>query len=394
MWFRHLSLKIWDFMLIGIDGHNLEENRTGVGRFLWNILKEWEKSDTDDYQFILYFKNSVPKDLSFFWYSKSKILKAPLGIKSNFLFMQWLLPKAAKKDRVDILFCPAYIKPIFYKIKTAVIIHDIIYQAHPEWYNWNSFLEKIIYKSIFKLSAKKADLIFTPSNFSKKEIIKYYKITENEITVIPLGVDNEFLYQSAIKDEKISEIKNKYKIKDKFIFYVGSIFSRRHVPELLAAFEDILRLKPDYQLLLGGKNYTKPFIDIDGLIKQINQKLNKKAIIHIDYIETKDLVWLYKLCDLFVWLSDYEGFGLPPLEALACGAIVVTSKKGSIPEIVDDAVIYIKNNKNPQEIIQALIKGLNDNKLRENLKAKSKTVINKFSWQMSAWTILEKINQL
>jgi len=376
-------------MKIGIDAHDLEGRPTGVGRVLINLLREWSKFKLpNDLKFILYFKREIPDDLelpdSLF---EKKLLRAPFNFQSNTLFMHRLLPKAAKKDKVDILFCPGYIAPIFYQGKIALTLHDIIYQARPKLYNWSSFWDKILLKEFSRISAKKAKIIFTPSEFSKKEILEHYQVTADKIFVTPLAADE--LFKQINNQDKLAGFKNKYQIKDKFIFYIGSIFNRRHLPEAIKAFEKIGKQLPDYQFLIIGTNHTSPFIDVDGLIRGVNQRLGRPAVLRQDYLKGQDLVAFYNAADLLIWLSDYEGFGLPILEAMACGTSVITSPFGSIPEVAGDSAIYIQDSKNIQEISQAIYQGLTDENLRQKLISQGLAQAKKFSWSRCARQTLQ-----
>ena len=164
-------------MKIGIDAKDLEGNRTGVGRYLLNLLKYWRGEDI-----VLYFKKEIPDlDLPF--------EKKVLNNSSNAWHMHFALPRAAKKDKVDLLFCPAYISPLFYSGKTALTLHDIVYEVRPEIYNWPSIWDKFLLKKVSKISARKASVIFVPSEYSKKEIIEHYQISPDKICVTYLGVD-------------------------------------------------------------------------------------------------------------------------------------------------------------------------------------------------------------
>jgi len=373
-------------MKIGIDTHDLEGQPTGVGRYLINLLEQWDKFDLpSDLKFILYFKKDVP-DLNLSNLFERKLLDS----NSNAFFVHYLLPRAARKDRVDILFCPAYIAPIFYQGKIALTLHDIIYQAQPELYNWPGFWDKILLKKVSRISAQKAEVIFTPSEFSKKEILKHYQVAADKVFVTLEAADNSF--RQITDKDKLVEIKKKYQIKDKFIFYVGSIFNRRHLPEIIKAFEKIGKQLPNYQFLISGVNHTSPFIDIDGLIKGVNQQLGRSAILHQDYLKSQDLVALYNAVDLLIWLSDYEGFGLPILEAMACGTPVITSPLGSIPEVAGDAAIYIQDSKNIQEISQAIEHGLTDENLRQKLIKQGLAQAKKFSWSRCARQTLQGLS--
>ena len=347
-------------MKIGIDCHNLETLRTGAARYLMNLLKHWANKN---HEFILYFKNKIPADIPDSDNFQKKILKT----NRNVLFVHYSLCWAATKDRVDILFCPAYVAPIFYKGKIALVLHDIIYEARPDLYNWPSIFDRILLKKVSKISAKKAKVIFTCSQFSKKEILKYYKVDPKKVYVVPLAAEESF----RVIPETFSVLKKKYGIKDKFIFYVGDILKRRFVIETIEAFVKVADKLPNYQFLIGGKNYT-------------DQKIKGRGIVHVDYIDEKDLPLLYNAADLFIWLSSYEGFGLPPLEAMACGTPVVTTKMGSLPEAVGNAAIFVKNPEDIEEISRTIYKGLTDKNLQEELIKKGLEQAKKFSWQKTA----------
>ena len=296
-----------------------------------------------------------------------------------------------------------YFDALFYQEKIALALHDIIYEARPELYNWPSFLDKILLRKVSKISARKAAVIFTCSEFSQKEILKYYQVSPDKVFVIPLAADECFYSQTGSLS---SRIKEKYQIKDKFIFYIGSIFNRRHLPEIIQAFGNLTSKLPDYQFLIIGVNHTSPFtprlsrikkilrraqslkgagfIDIDGLISQVNQNLNRQVILRKDYSSEEDLTFLYSAADLLIWLSDYEGFGLPILEAMASAVPVITNPAASIPEVAGEAAIYVQDPKNIDEISQAIYRGLTDEQMRQDLIKRGLEQAQKFSWPRCA----------
>jgi len=361
-------------MKIGIDCHNLEGKRMGVGRYLFNLLQCWSKPDSDA-EFILYFKNHIPDDIPQGKNSRSEILKT----ESNAAFEHFLLPKAVREDKIDLFFSPSYILPlrISRKIKTAVAVHDISYEAHPEWFSWQN---RILLRRVSKRSIKRADIIFTPSEFTKKEILKYYRISAEKIFVVPLATDEKFRQT----ENNSKPIKEKYKINNKFIFYIGAIFSRRFVPECIEAFKQVAEKFPDHQFLISGTNYMYPAVDIGYIIKKANEDIGREAILHTDYVDENDLVYLYNHADLFIWLSSYEGFGLPPIEALACGTPVITTKMGSLAEAVGDSAVFIKNPEDVKEIGAAMEKILSNESLANELIKKGSKQAQKFSWEKTA----------
>jgi len=378
--------------VIGVDAHNLEGNRTGAGRYLFNLLQEWKiancKSQIADCKFILYFKDEIPSDLP-----QSELFESKLSnVSSTAKFIHWDLWCAAKNDKVDILFCPAYVAPVFWRGKLALILHDIIYEARPEWFNWQSPADKILLKWVSKKAARKAKIIFTPSEFSRQEIIKFYQVAPEKVKMVSAAADPGLqLELTEDTQAEIEKIKIKYGLKDKYVFYVGSIFSRRHLPEIIEAFFNLAKERSDYQFLIGGKNYTHPHLDIDKLIEQKNNALGRKAIIKVDFIGDFDLKLLYSACAFFIYLSDYEGFGLPPLEAMSAGALVITSDHTSLKEVAGEAALLMKDNSDIQEIYRAMKQLVSDENLRNDLIKKGKEQAARFSWTRCAQDILNAL---
>ncbi len=375
-------------MLIGIDAHNLEGGRTGVGRYLFNLLKIWAILPREkNTKFILYFKDEIPANLPQSELLECKLLK----VGSTAKFTHWDLPRAAQKDNLDILFCPAYVAPLFYKGKIALTLHDISYETRPAEFNWPSFADRILLRWVSKRSAKKATVIFTPSEFSRQEIIKYYKIEPKKIVTTYLAVAEEIRnFNRETASQEIEAIKIKYGLKNNFIFYVGSIFSRRHLKEVIKAFSYLVKEKDGWQLLLGGRDYTSGQ-SVLKLIAKKNKEFNREAILRVDFINDNDLKLLYSACAFFVWLSDYEGFGLPVLEAMSLGVPVLTSRSSSLVEVASQATLLIENNLNVEEIHWAMKRLAEDKQLWLELSRTGKRRAEKFSWQICAEKTLEKL---
>lgn len=371
-------------MIIGIDAHNLEGKRTGVGRYLFNLLKNWQGADS---RFILYFKDEIPPDIPRLEAFECKLLK----IGSTAKFMNWDLVRAAKKDKVDVLFCPDYRAPVFYSGKTAITLHDISYEAHPEWFNWPSPADRILLKWASKKTAKKAQAILVPTDFVKKEVVKLYKLPPEKVFITPEAVD-AVLSEGVVSQDQVAAFKQKYGLKN-FSFYVGSIFTRRHLPEIIAAFSRLAEEKGDWQFLVAGKDRTKGKI-VDKAARSLNESLKREAIIRVDFIEDLELKLAYSACAFFIWLSDYEGFGLPPLEAMANGAPVITSNGTSLSEVAGQAALLVQNNSDTEEIRLAMQKLMQDEAFKQELVSKGKEQIKRFSWEKCAAETLKILSNV
>ena len=375
-------------MKIAIDARSLEGAKTGVDRYLSNLLRYWKNNN--EHKFTLYFKDTLPDDdlLKSDNFTK-KLLKNPFGFSSNFFFQHSLLPYHLKKDNADFFFSPFYLKPFYCPVKSSVVLHDISYEAHPEWFDRKN---RFILKTLSKFSAKNADAIFTVSDYSKSEIIKYYKLDPDKITVMHLAPDESF---AKIDDlEKVKAVKKKYGINNKFILCIGSMFNRRHIPEIIKAFEKVgVQNFEPLQLLIIGKNHTHPFIDINGKIKTANENFSRKAIAHFDFVDEDELLALYSSCEINIYLSDYEGFGLPVIEAQFFGKPVITSHNSSLMEVGSNSVEFVKNN-TTEEIYKSLRKIISDENYKKDLIKHGGENIKRFSWERCAKETIKKIENI
>lgn len=412
----------------------MEKERTGVGRYLINLLQQWNKLNfprksagaasavgkrstnfpaaqrvppwrdersalisvknseglhsIDNLKFILYFHKSIPDDdfLDNPIFEK-KLLKSPYQIKlgtgqvwpkpSFLVYFLFLLPLSLKKDKVDLAFFPGYMVPMTYFGKSVIVLHDVAFFAHPEWF---IFRFRLPYQIFSWFGAKISKKIITVSEFSKKEVLKYCKVNPEKIFVTPLGVDEKF---EIITDEIILDnVKRKYRIKKYFALQLGQIFYRRHVLETISAFEKVAKKLPDFQLLVVGKNWLKE--NLEEIIEKTNLKIGRNAIIWQKFVSDEDLVLLYNAAGLSLYLSDYEGFGLPPLEAMACGTPVLTTGFAALGEISGDCALVVEDPQNPTEIAKKIYLGLTDMELRNELIKKGLEKVKKYSWEKCA----------
>jgi len=365
---------------IGIDARSLEGSKTGVGRYLENLLKFWRAAS--DYEFFLFFKQEIPKDE----FLESKNFKLILKqSRSNFIFTHFTLPSLIKKYQCDIFFAPGYIAPLFIKTPYALTLHDIIFEARPDLYNWPSKADIFNLKLVAKISAKNAKIIFTPSQFTKNEVIKYYKIEPSKIIVTPLAPDPRF---------QQTKFKNELK-KDNFFIFVGACFDRRHVIELISAIAKLKKNNYNVSLIIAGPDLTNKK-NIAKIAQNINKSFNDEVIIYKPYIETKDLVLLYSKTTSAVYLSEYEGFGLPIIEAMACGAPVITGPAQALKETAGSSAIILESLK-VDEIYNNLKLILDNDNLKKELSLKSLKRAKEFSWQQTAnntLLALEKLNNV
>ncbi len=248
--------------------------------------------------------------------------------------------------------------PFINQIKTIITVHDLIPIKYPKYFpkGVKGFIKWQIQKKLLGYS----DAILTDSQASARDIINITGIRKEKVKVISLGVNEEF---KKVNKSEILHIKNKYNLPDKYLLYVGDINYNKNIPGLLQAYSFIKKDFPSLRLVLVGEGFVRPSPSLSD-IKIIIKSLNIEDSVQIlGRVELKDLVGLYNLATLYVQLSFDEGFGLPVLDAMACGCPVLCSRAGSIPEIAGDCAIFV-DPYNFEDIHKKMLAALkNDHKI-------------------------------
>ena len=264
--------------------------------------------------------------------------------------------------------------------KTIVTCHDIIPIAYYHTRN-----------PIWKLNAKglrKAEKIITVSEFSKKDISRYIKYPEEKIEIIPPAVDHNLYYQNRNK-----AVLKKYRIEEteKVVLYVGAEEPRKNIQFLINSLSKLKNRIPQVKLLkVGMPNYIGVR---EKLLKHIESLNLQKDVIFTGYVSESELAEIYNAVDLFVFPSLYEGFGMPPLEAMACGTPVITSNTSSLPEVVGDAAIVV-DPYDANKLVEEMYQLLTDDGLKEEMIRKGLRRSKMFSWDKSARETLRVYKEL
>jgi len=287
------------------------------------------------------------------------------------LFFQ--LPKILAKKGVDIVIEPAHFGPFNLpkKIKRVTVIHDMTVFLYPEYHVFSSqYLQRKILPSILKNS----DQIITNSKNTTKDLINYFPFVKNKTTSILLGKDESFKPQID-RDVLINN-----KINQPYILYVGTLEPRKNVSSLIEAFNVFKQQtgKPHQLVLIGKKGWKSK-----GIFEAIHQSPFVKDIILAGYVPKKELPIFYSMAEIFVYPSVYEGFGLPILEAMACGTPVITSGISSLPEVGGSAVLY-SNPNSVTELSQHIITLCSDSDIRKKYSQLGLNQSAQFSWKKTA----------
>lgn len=353
-------------MRIGIDCRYLREPPRGVGHYLINILARFD-SDNGDF---------------FYLYSPGPIRNNPQG--ENFVIRKgrfplpgtfWLQTEGKHlitSDRLDTFWAPCDILPLGLTNKTRKVlsVHDLNHLYFPQTMaNYNL----LVHKLFFSQSLKIADHIITMTNFIKQDIISRFEVPTKKITAIYEGVNEKF---RPYPKNEVQEVLNRFGLEKPYILSVGTLEPRKNYPTLLQAFKN---LKNDYNLVIVGKKGWKA----NKIFATIRRLRLENEVIILGYVKDEDLPYLYNGAELFVFPSLYEGFGLPVLEAMACGVPVICSNSSSLPEVGEDAVLYFESNSTDDLIAKMQIL-LTNEQLRNTLREKGIEQAKKFDWKKTA----------
>jgi len=378
-------------MKIGIDVRCLAEGRrTGVEEYTLNILRHLFAIDQKN-DYVLFLNSFREPETSLNWIEKYpnvtlKRFRFPNKLL-NLFFWYFGWPKIDKMlGGVDIFFMPNI---IFFglskKAKLISTIHDLSFERYPEFFSFKRRLWHVFVNP--KKICRRADKIIAVSESTKNDLISLYKINPEKVHVIYNGLAEKFRVIDR-NDEKLIKIKEKYQLPYKFILYFGTIEPRKNVISVLKAFERLKKSGSEeakkFKLVIAGSDGWSS----EEAYSLIKNSQWKEEIILINNVQEEDKEYFYNLASVFVYPSFFEGFGFPPLEAMACGVPVIASNNSSIAEIVGEAGILIDPAK-PQEIFQALQEILSDKDLREKLAQKGLQKAKEFQWKTGAQELLK-----
>ncbi len=349
---------------------------TGVGHYTYQIAKHLRTIDSsNDYT---YFYGYYSKKLFTYKENRGKFYRIKEIVKKNHTVSLALrgLSGAINKfssSNFDLYFEPNTI-PINIRAKYIItMVPDFSLKVHPEWHP----KDRVVYfERNFIKNVDRIDRIIVISDYIKRSAMELFKFPESKLKTIYLGIDTGVFKVYAPQD--LLHVKERYSLPHNFILFVGSIEPRKNLKNLLLSYR-ILREKTgrDFKLVLAGfKGWeNKAIMDLLDSVRN--------EVLYIGYIPDEELGKLYNLADLFVFPSFYEGFGLPPLEAMACGCPVVTSRAASLPEVCGDAAYYV-DPYDTESIADGMYNVLIDSLLRQNLINKGLERSRLFSWKDSA----------
>lgn len=365
-----MSDKLRKTMRIVLDARKLHD--FGIGTYIRNLVTELGHLDHDSAYVLL---------------TKAADADAAAAAGPNFravvetsrpysLSEQWRVPMAVARARADLLHEPHYVLPPLTRCRTVVTIHDCIHLRFTEYLpNRAAF---VYAHAMIRLAARKADRVLTVSDASKRDILHYTGVAPEKVVVVHNGLDARF---AAVPDaEAMDRVRQRFQLDHPFVLYVGNIKPHKNLERLIAAFASMRTDGPDgLKLVVIGDETSKH----PGLRQAVHRHRLDKHVRFFGFQPAATLVTFYRLARAFAFPSLYEGFGLPPLEAMANETPVVTSNLSSLPEVTGDAALLV-DPYDVASIADGIRRAVTDEPLRQQLIAKGRARAKQFSWARAA----------
>jgi glycosyltransferase involved in cell wall biosynthesis len=349
----------------------------GIGTYIRNLVRHMARLDrSTEYVLIV-----QPADIEIAADLGENFRTVPDWSRNYSVREQFTVPLDLRREGIDLFHAPHYVLPPLTPCKAVVTIHDCIHLRFPQYLP--NRLAYVYARSSLWMATHRAARVLTVSETSKRDILRYFKVPENKIDVIYNAIDERLL--EAPTAAEVDLVRERYQLNDPFILYAGNIKPHKNLERLIDAF---------YRMRKGPLEHTKLLIIGDEISKYASLRRTvhrlklHKHVRFFGFVSDKTLASLYRLASVFVFPSLYEGFGLPPLEAMAAGTPVITSNVSSLPEVVGDAAILIDPYE-PDDIADAMSRVLTNEPLRQELRDKGLNRVKEFSWDRSISRVRE-----
>lgn len=366
-------------MRIGIDAKWFFEGPPSGRRVVYNLVKKL--IEINDNNILYIFLDNKFRSVKFPFSGRNVVLLY-ISANNNLLSNVFIMPKYFNKYKINVVLFQNFVPFVKRKTKYIAFIHDVTYIYYPQYFTWK---EKLYFKPLKYLS-KFSDTIITVSYSEKNKILENKIGNEKNVNVIHHGLSDDFIYYSKNND-KIKEIKKIYNLPDEYILYVGRINAIKNISNLIIALS--LVNNKSIKLVIVG-DYDWKHEDLEDLIHKL--KLHERVIIK-GYIFSNDLPVIYSLAKVLCLVSIKESFGLPALEAMATKTPVIVSNSSSLPEICDDAGIYV-DPLNPFDIADKINIILDDKELCKRKSEMGFKQASKFTWDKSAQKLISIFEKL
>jgi glycosyltransferase involved in cell wall biosynthesis len=354
---------------IGIDARKLHD--FGIGTYIRNLLRQLARFDRET-DFVVFCRPEDREALA----SLGENFRPVEETSPNYSMVEQVrIPLALRREGVTLFHAPHYVLPPLVRCRSVVTIHDCIHLMFPQYLPSRLAFE---YARIsISLAARRATRVLTVSESSKRDIVRFVDVPAEKIDVIYNAYDERFTVEP--REEDVIRVRERYQLIDEFVFYAGNVKPHKNLERLIVAFDLVRKRGLDHlKLVLIGDEISR----YAALRRAVHQHQLHKHVRFLGYMPEETLAVMYRLAGVFVFPSLYEGFGLPPLEAMASGTPVVTSNVSSLPEVAGDAAILVDPH-DPRAIADGIYRVLTDERLRRDLRTKGLARARQFSWETS-----------
>jgi glycosyltransferase involved in cell wall biosynthesis len=362
---------------IAIDARKIRD--FGIGTYVRNLLRQLARQD-DSHEYVVFCREVDCDTVE----EGGPRFRPVIETAGNYsIAEQFALPMDLRREGVDLFHAPHYVLPPLTPCRSVVTIHDCIHLRFPQYLPNRAGYAYA--RAQMWTATHKAARVMTVSEASKRDILRYFHVPESRIDVIYNAIDDRFWREPD--PEEINRVRERYRLTDPFVLYAGNIKPHKNLERLIEAF-NILRQQSaqlkDVQLLIIGDEISK----YATLRRAVHRYKLHKHVRFFGFVPDQTLAALYRLANVFVFPSLYEGFGLPPLEAMASGTPVITSNVSSLPEVVGDAALMI-DPCHSAAIADAMGRVLTDPALHADLRTRGLARAREFSWERSIKRVRE-----
>ena len=356
-------------MRVAIDARKLHD--FGIGTYIRNLLRYLARADHDTEYVILCHEPDLKITEQLGPNFRAVLEKSP-----NYSLREQLhVPFVLLRERPDVYHAPHYVLPPAVPCRSVVTIHDCIHLMFPQYLPNRAAYAYA--KALMWSAARRSDRILTVSESSKRDILHYFNVSPEKIVVVYNAIDERFAVEPS--EDDLARVRERYQLDHAFVLYTGNIKPHKNLVRLIEAFEGLRKEGfDDLKLLIIGDEISK----LPALRRAVHRHKLHKYVRFLGFVKDDTLAILYRLAAVFVFPSLYEGFGLPPLEAMASGTPVVTSNLSSMPEVAGDAAVLV-DPYDPHSIKDGMSRVLSDQGLREQLRTRGLVRARDFSWERS-----------
>jgi len=365
---------------IGIDARKLHD--FGIGTYIRNLLQQLAILDRQT-EFVLICR---PEDAATLASVGENFRPVPETAGNYSLAEQVKIPLALRREGVTLFHAPHYVLPPLVGCRAVVTIHDCIHLMFPQYLP--NRLALTFARNSIAVAARRAARVLTVSESSKRDILRFVDVPPDKIDVIYNAYDERFAIEP--REDDVVRVRERYQLHDPFVLYAGNVKPHKNLERLIEAFDLVRARGLDHlKLVLIGDEISR----YAALRRAVHQHHLHKHVRFLGYMSQETLAVMYRLAGVFVFPSLYEGFGLPPLEAMASGTPVVTSNVSSLPEVAGDAALLV-DPYDPEAIGDGIYRVLTDEALRCGLRQRGIARARQFSWEASVSRVREIYGQV